>query len=917
MMRFPPPNGSTPKRMRRFFHPLGGLSACLCLLMLFSGCSGPLAPREAGAVERMVPAGGIMPDGEAASATDHPVPSTEAPSDPVSVPVSTESAATDPAAGEGEASEPVVVPCFLGKEQGESVQIDGELTEWDPVPAVISLLSVDAGLDEPVTINLDAKWKLNTFKLAWDGESLLFAYDVADHFVLWTGNKWWEGDGFELFLSGNADYRNDMGEMMHDETVSGQDTCLQFYMAGPDQWGLWPGRTAASAQSGGAQVQSVMRETATGYRGEGRIPLSAVPALGWLMSQGEEIAFSVRFRSVDTDGLPISVSNVPLPVEKNKVRPASMQRIRFAPVAGAAALYAQAAAGAGESGVPAPISNLRAIPWAHGVSLFWANLSPVGCETVVVRNAGRVPAAPEDGVPVYRGTGTSFLDEAPFERDETRRYAAFSVAPDGSVSPAVTASLREGDVCIADYADMQAIVGTNAFIDDPVEKIAVAGSVREYHPWVWDEGNMDVAYPGDQRKFSPSYAGNGWDFDAYYRQLKERGIFVSPVIQQTTPWLDRQYFSNNAAKPVPAGSDTEDPASYAAHAAHLYQFAARYGAVRVPDGNLRLAPDQPRLSGLGYLEAVENWNEPDADWAGAAAHFTPRELVAMCSADYDGHLGSLGKLAGVKNADPSFKLVMGGLFALRTSYVAEMMAWADEHRNGSFPADVLNFHYYATDGLMGLTPEEDGMLQRLQRMNAWREMHLPDKELWLTEFGYDTYPKSKYAAPTELAQAQWLVRSYLAVAASGFERGFQFMLRNVEDTSTTNYGTSGLTTSMADGWQRKPSWFFANTLRTHLGDMVFDTMVETGSDVLAYRFRSRTENRGAYVVWSPTRDNRVIPEVALTLVPGAARCRMVELADDRPEGLVSELAEGDGTVRLQVGETPVLILFDQPMDRQP
>jgi hypothetical protein len=80
---------------------------------------------------------------------------------------------------------------------------------------------------------------------------------------------------------------------------------------------------------------------------------------------------------------------------------------------------------------------------------------------------------------------------------------------------------------------MDEFIGTNAFIDDPLDKMLVAGFIREYHPWNWDEGGIwmnegneeYIGYPNNQNAWSPSYAGGcyvdgvwgtGWfDYDAY------------------------------------------------------------------------------------------------------------------------------------------------------------------------------------------------------------------------------------------------------------------------------------------------------------------------------------------------------------------------------------------------------------------
>ena len=256
---------------------------------------------------------------------------------------------------------------------------------------------------------------------------------------------------------------------------------------------------------------------------------------------------------------------------------------------------------------------------------------------------------------------------------------------------------------------MEQFIGMNGFIDDPAEQMAGAGGfVREYHNWSWDTEGAD-----GQARFQPSGAAGGkaWFFDDYYARLKALGMTVCPAIQQNSPAAFPG--ADSDAKPLAANADTEAPASYAVHAAHLFQYAARYGSRKVPDNELKLASDQPRLSGLNTLRYIENWNEPDKTWRGRAGRFTPYELAAMRSADYDGDQGRMGKMFGVYNADPKMRLVMGGLAGLSLEYLRGMKFWADWHRNGDFPADVINLHHYCNDGdeqgfkTTGISPEAD------------------------------------------------------------------------------------------------------------------------------------------------------------------------------------------------------------------
>ena len=65
----------------------------------------------------------------------------------------------------------------------------------------------------------------------------------------------------------------------------------------------------------------------------------------------------------------------------------------------------------------------------------------------------------------------------------------------------------------------------------------------------------------------------------------------------------------------------------------------------------------------------------------------------MCSADYDGHEGTIPD-AGVKNADKNFRLAMGGLVGNSTmlDYLTEMKLWFDYNRSdGKFTSTAILF----------------------------------------------------------------------------------------------------------------------------------------------------------------------------------------------------------------------------------
>ncbi len=473
---------------------------------------------------------------------------------------------------------------------------------------------------------------------------------------------------------------------------------------------------------------------------------------------------------------------------------------------------------------------------------------------------------------------------------------------------------------------MDRFMGINAFVDDPIERIAAVGIIREYHQWAWDEGNGKAAYsgfPSNQYAWSPSWVsgpGWGWDFDDFYSRLREAGLEISPVLQQSAPYLVGNDFKRISEKPAGKNEDPSAPESYREHADWLFQFAARYGSNAIDPSLLKLRPGQPKKTGLGLIRHLENYNEPDRWWEGRRAHFSPFEFAAMCSADYDGHRGAMGATVGVKNADPQMRFVMGGIARPEPEYLKAMMLWADAFRDGDFPADVINLHHYSNDGggqhgaaKHGISPEADDLKGRMRKLVGFCHENLPGRGVWLTEFGYDIHPGSYQHAPkigandSAEVQAQWLVRSYLELAAAGIDRAFQYMLRDVNAASPTQYNTSGLTSEKANGHQPKKSWHYVATMKSALKGLAFHQEIANADRrVRVYEFRSPTGPERAFAVWCSTSEDLRIPGFGLP-VGEENHATLIALAEGDPVGIRTNLPIQDGVVIINVSERPVFV----------
>ncbi|MEA3443820.1 MAG: hypothetical protein U9R19_03755, partial [Bacteroidota bacterium] len=473
-------------------------------------------------------------------------------------------------------------------------------------------------------------------------------------------------------------------------------------------------------------------------------------------------------------------------------------------------------------------------------------------------------------------------------------------------------------------AQMEDLIGVNAFVNDPLGRMAACGSVREYHKWMWVEGNNDPNYPGYPNNENAWYSSStGWDFDNYYTNMKNMGISCSPAIQDNTVWMIGGDYSKLYNKPISENDDPLAPASYIEHADHLFQYAARYGSNQVATNLLKVDPGIQPISGLDKLNYYENWNEQDKWWKGRGAFFLPYEYAAMSSADCDGHLGTMGATLGLKNADPNAKLVMGGIANPKLDYIRALKLWSDNYRNGDFPWDVINVHHYCNDGGgqysgdVGISPEADGLKERMQEFVDYRNKYLPGVEVWISEFGYDTHESSDQRAPVigtfdqEEVQAQWIIRSYLALASAKVDRAQMYMLRDVDVNSSTNYRTSGLTAPMDSLWAPKPSWYYVYTMKNRLKGFYFDTEIASGNaNVNVYKFVNQTGTQAVYAVWCPTSNQTTVPNYSLQLVANETQAMLIEMQVNDIDGVETNLTISNSTVSINVSERPVFVIVN-------
>jgi hypothetical protein len=458
-----------------------------------------------------------------------------------------------------------------------------------------------------------------------------------------------------------------------------------------------------------------------------------------------------------------------------------------------------------------------------------------------------------------------------------------------------------------------------------VDAIASFGGIRHYLDWERIEQN-EGSYT-----FNPAHNG-GWNYDAIYSFLKSSQKDILVCLKTIPKWMLETYptqLRDNENVPARFGKDLSDPASYVEQARAAFQLAARYGNNKSVDQSLIRVNSVPRWNndipnqvqvGLGLVQYIECDNERDKWWKGRKAYQTGREYAANLSAFYDGHKQKMGKDVGVKNADPSMKVVMAGLADPSTDYLKGMIDWCKENRgykkDGTIDLcwDVINFHYYTNESSQkrGVAPEKESngkyasalaqsFLQLAQKMN----LNIP---VWVTEAGYDLDQNSpNKAIPIKdktamQTQADWLLRTALLYSRNGIEKVFFYQLRDDNPGSGKIYGSSGLINK--DFSSRPASDYMKQTIDL-FGEFIYVKSMQSSPIVDYY---TNAKNQELYVAYIP--DEVGSQEKVELSLPGKKSATIYTPVFGAVKMMSNTTKIVNGKLVVPLSETPTFILVD-------
>ncbi|MEO6148940.1 MAG: T9SS type A sorting domain-containing protein, partial [Mucilaginibacter sp.] len=327
--------------------------------------------------------------------------------------------------------------------------------------------------------------------------------------------------------------------------------------------------------------------------------------------------------------------------------------------------------------------------------------------------------------------------------------------------------------------------------------------------------------------------------------------------------------------------------------------------------------------GLGYVKYIECDNERDKWWKGRKGYQTAYEYAANLSAFYDGHKNTMGPGVGVKNADPTMKIVMGGLASANTEYLLGMIEWCKLNRgykaDGTINLcwDVINYHWYAHDAQMipnavptrGIAPELGKTFQKAKDFISVANKYAGGMPVWVTEVGYDANPNSPMRAipigtkSILKTQADWILRSSFLYARAGVERIFFYQAYDDNFDNPIQYGSSGL---LNQDRTRKPAADYIYQAYTVLGNYKYKSTLNY--DPIVDRYELNGES--AYVMYIPDEVGRA--QLYTLDLPGADSATVYNFVVGSKFMRTNKLKVKNGKFAITLNETPVFVIPQYP-----
>lgn len=226
----------------------------------------------------------------------------------------------------------------------------------------------------------------------------------------------------------------------------------------------------------------------------------------------------------------------------------------------------------------------------------------------------------------------------------------------------------------------------------------------------------------------------------------------------------------------------------------------------------------------------------------------------------------LNMARGIRKADPKMKIVTCTAQTGEPDKYSKSFEETFASSEMKELYDVLNVHVYA------LKPKQKGQspwdrsypedpnieyLKVVDRVIEWKNKNVPGKEIWITEFGWDSctpdmmskrtgwFKKLNWQGQTDLQQAQYIVRSFMVFAERDIKRAYLYFYNDKNQPSV--HAASGLTRN----FKPKKSYWAVSHLYKSLGDYRFEKVVKQSQENYTYEFTHSDGKKKVWVCWAP------------------------------------------------------------------
>ena len=270
---------------------------------------------------------------------------------------------------------------------------------------------------------------------------------------------------------------------------------------------------------------------------------------------------------------------------------------------------------------------------------------------------------------------------------------------------------------------------------------------------------------------------------------------------------------------------------------------------------------------------------------------------------------------GVRAGDPKLRIVTCAADAVKSGGYMKALSCVKGLED---LYDVINVHTYAMvenwPTWRRSFPEDAKLLDYLTRPQAiidWRNANAPKKEIWITEFGYDSTTKpnlktgdfKNWVGVTDTQMAQWLVRSFLVFSKMAIDRAYIYFFDDKDEPQL--HGSSGLTRN----FQPKPAFYAVGHLYRTLGDYRFSKVVlEQAGERRIYEYQHVSDPKKViWAVWSPTGVQRSEDGIVTGLPGEVVKAERMPLATGEEAAAATFTAKPNHAVGVTISESPVFL----------